>query len=286
MSMKQSFDEALTDQDKAAPKTKIVVHINNYIIDTEDENTSHDLTGQLRSLASPDSFFLENGSHYGSQYNCDVDISRLKKVIQPNNSTHKSNDTYIVHAKSMKFPVKIRPSYEIYPTSNVRDDSKSNSLLNNTKNFNSKFDINFQLPFISPSHQTNFQNYQAKHLQNTNIKPTSKVSLPNYLNPNAANKAQSFSLNRNSKSNPMLTYKKIVKLRESTSNESIADKQRDLRRPLESERQKNLITLGQNFERTIDHSLENSIESFNSSNSNNSSDKKGVEGAHSQKNFR
>lgn len=283
MSMKQSFDEALTDQ--AAPKTKIVVHINNYIIDTEEE-TSNDLTGQLRSLASPDSFFLENGSHYGSQYNCDVDISRLKKVIQPNTTTHKSNDTYIVHAKSMKFPVKIRPSYEIYPTSNVRDDIKSSSFLNTTKNFNSKFDINFQLPFISPSHQTNFQNYQARHnLQNTNIKPTAKVSLPSYLNPNAVNKAQSFSLNRNSKSNPMLTYKKIVKLRESTSNENIADKQRDLRRPLESERQKNLITLGQNFERAMDHSLEHSTESFNS-NSTNSSDKKGVEGAHSQKNFR
>jgi hypothetical protein len=43
--------------------------------------------------------------------------------MQPSGAKHAS-DTYIVHAKSMKFPVKIRPSYQIYPTCNLRDEVK------------------------------------------------------------------------------------------------------------------------------------------------------------------
>ena len=76
MSLKESYEGDAGDK---STRTKIVVHINNYLVDSEDENTGHDLTGQLRSLASPDSFFLDNGSHYSAQYNCDVDLSRLKR---------------------------------------------------------------------------------------------------------------------------------------------------------------------------------------------------------------
>lgn len=255
-------------------KTKIVVHINNYIFDNaEEENTSNDLNGHLRSLATPDSFFLEHGSAFGSQYgqqytnNTDLDISRMKKVSQP------KNDCYVIHAKSMKFPVKIRPSYEIYPSSNVIED-KLNPWLNN-KNFNSKFDINFQLPFISPSHQTAFQNYQARHinnLQNINIKPTSKVNLPNYLNTQYNMKPPQFT-NRNSKSNPMLTYKKIIKLRDANSNENLVDKKENVKK-VENQNKKNLITYGQNFERGSEQGDEMPTE------------KKYHENAHSQKNFR
>ncbi len=96
-------------------KTKIVIHINNYIFEkSEEENTSNDLGAQLRSLASPDSFFInDNGAHYSTHYGSQFNLQRYKKSSQP-----KESEAYILHAKNLKFPCKIRPAYE------VRADSK------------------------------------------------------------------------------------------------------------------------------------------------------------------
>ncbi len=257
-------------------KTKIVIHINNYIFEkSEEENTNNDMGVQLRSLASPDSFFInDNGVHYGTHYGSQFDLHRYKKSMQP-----KTSEAYILHAKNLKFPCKIRPAYEIYPSSSIIDKIDKTDWIN--KNLNTKFDINFQLPFISPSHQTSFQNYQSRHLQN--LKPTSKVLLPNYLSTQYSMKPPSF-MNRNSKSNPILTYKKIVKLREANaSSEYLMEAKKDSQKNILElkNNKKSLITYGQNFDK-------DQTEQTTSTNTTNAdeTEKKQHDNAHSQKNFR
>ena len=245
-------------------KTKIVVHINNYIFSNEDDDsTSNELGGHLRSLATPDSIFLEPDRYFKN---------RVKS--KPPNQAIKSNDCIIVHAKSLKFPVKIRPAYEIYPSVNLIED-KRHPWIN--KNFNNKFD--FQLPFINPSHQTAFQNYQARYNSlNNNLQANSlasKISLPNYLNTQYI-KPSSFKPKNIRSIHPILTYKKILKLKESNSNNS-ADKL-DSSRTHHSDRtefsnsksyRKNMVTYGQNL---VKHQDSNGL--------------KAHENAHSQKNLR
>ena len=150
------------------------------------------------------------------------------------------------------------------------------------KNFNSKFDINFQLPFISPSHQASFQNYQSRHLQN--LKPTSKVLLPNYLSTQYSMKPPSF-MNRNSKSNPILTYKKIVKLREANaSSEHLQEAKKDSQKTILELKnsKKSLITYGQNF----DKDQTEQTTTTTAANTTDEAEKKLHDNAHSQKNFR
>ena len=79
---------------------------------------------------------------------------------------------------------------------------------------------------------------------------------------------------RSAKSNPLLTYKKIVRLREASCGSGAEGGARDKR--------KELITLGQRCERGHESGggQATALDSFGGA------DKKGVEGAHSQKNFR
>jgi hypothetical protein len=81
---------------KEKTKTKIVVHINNYIL-ADEEETSNDLAATLRSLATPDSFFIDPEKFFKHE-----DFKKIK-----NNSQSKT-DLVIVHAKSLKFPVKFQ----------------------------------------------------------------------------------------------------------------------------------------------------------------------------------
>lgn len=202
-------------QEKTA-KTKIVVHINNYILSktpSDDGFPSH-----LR-LSTPentiDQLMLTNRK-----------ISpKIKKVMPP------KNNYIILHAKSIKFPVKITSSYEIYPTTNVNDDKydkydkydrseRKNRYINNAYNSNryeTKFDINFKLPTIS-SHQNNLIKNNLTYPKLT----LPKMTLPNYLKAqynlqptNAINYKPATTNTHPSSNQPNM---KIAKLKESSYN--------------------------------------------------------------------
>jgi hypothetical protein len=81
---------------------------------------------------------------------------------------------------------------------------------------------------------------------------------------------------RSAKSNALLTYKKIVRLREASCGEGGARDER-----------KDLITLGQRCERGHEsgRGQATALDRFGAA-AGCGADKKGVEGAHSQKNFR
>ena len=140
-------------------KTKIVVHINNYILpkSPSEEETSLRLSTPENSIAE----IIWNSKS-----------PKLKKVISP------KSEFIILQAKSIKFPVKITPAYEIYPTTSLNEekyDKKTkyaNNLLKNTK-----FDINFKLPPIS--HSVIHNNFAKSNL--TYPKLANKMTLPNYL---------------------------------------------------------------------------------------------------------
>ncbi len=130
-----SVNDDQEDITKEKFKKKIVVHINNYILANDEEETtivnttSNDFANQLRSLATPDSFFIESDAFYKGDGS-----DRLK--IRRKSLSQNKNDCIIVHAKSLKFPIKIRPAYEIYPSSNLVED-KRHPWFNN-KSFNNK----------------------------------------------------------------------------------------------------------------------------------------------------
>ena len=151
-------------------KTKIVVHINNYIL----SKTPSDDEIPLR-LAAPENSVAEIMWNNGKR------SPKIKRVIPP------KNDYIILHAKSMKFPVKITPSYEIYPTTSINDNDKSEKhdkyersdrkgKLSSVYNRYDKLNINFKLPPITP-----FQNNQIKSNMTYPNKVQNKMSLPNFL---------------------------------------------------------------------------------------------------------
>ncbi len=91
-------------------------------------------------------------------------------------------------------------------------------------------------------------------------------------------------MNRNSKSNPILTYKKIVKLREANaSSEYLMEAKKDSQKNILElkNNKKSLITYGQNFDK-------DQTEQTTSTNTTNAdeTEKKQHDNAHSQKNFR
>lgn len=151
-------------------KPKIVVHINNYIL----SKTPSDDEIPLR-LAAPENSVSE------IMWTNQKRSPKIKRVIPP------KNDYIILHAKSMKFPVKITPSYEIYPTTNINDNDKvekhdkyersdRKGKLSSVYNRYDKLNINFKLPPISP-----FQNNQIKNNMTYPNKAQNKMSLPNFL---------------------------------------------------------------------------------------------------------
>ena len=104
--MTDDFDSFPGGPDFDSPKTKIVVHINNYILS---KSPSFDVMPTLRlNTATPVVESLMDQMLWKSP--------KAKTKAQP-----KSN-FIILHAKSIKFPVKVTPAYEIYPTTNMNDD--------------------------------------------------------------------------------------------------------------------------------------------------------------------
>ncbi len=150
------------------PKTKIVVHINNYVLSKSPSN--------------------ENIFHTPEDSLDQLTLSRTKHSPKIKKAVPARNDYIILHAKSIKFPVKITPSYEIYPTTNVHDDKydkydkyirdprHQNYNAYNSHRYDRLLDLNFKLPAISP-----LQNNQIKPNLTYPNKTSPKMSLPNYL---------------------------------------------------------------------------------------------------------
>ncbi len=155
------------------PKTKIVVHINNYVLSKSpsDDNLRLNTPETSVDQLTPSRAKLSD---------------KAKKAL-PLSSTAR-NDYIILHAKSIKFPVKITPAYEIYPTTNVHDDKYDKydkytrdhrHISNNaysSHRYDRLLDLNFKLPALS-----SLQNNQIKPNLTYPNKASPKMSLPNYL---------------------------------------------------------------------------------------------------------
>lgn len=170
----------MTEPDIESPKTKIVVHINNYILS---KSPSFDVLPSLLTTTTPADNIMDQMMWSARKNRFSP---KLKKVVPPN------KNYIIVHAKSIKFPVKVTPSYEIYPTTNMNDDKdlealnkydrgdrrdshnyRGNGYYNNRYD---KYDINFRLPPINP-----LLNNQIKNNLTYPNKAPPKMTLPNYL---------------------------------------------------------------------------------------------------------
>lgn len=200
---------ALSTRPSIATKTKIVVHINNYILPKENSNKN------LRSLASPASSIDYYETEFPrTEYRFNDFNSQKSKT---KHDKEKEHEYMILKAKSLNFPVKVRSSYAIYQISeeNKKFTKEYNSLENKLSNI-VNYEYYKRLPFLKAAsadqqpHQTMRQMFMKEKVANPN-------SLPHYLKPNN-NLLPTYSIINKSKSDPKLTpvlsYKKEIKERQ------------------------------------------------------------------------
>ncbi len=204
-------------------KTKIVVHINNYILPNEDLTTTSTNNHSMATTRENTDIFELDFPKTEYRFNELNTASENRKKNKFRQNERKESGYMILKAKSLNFPVKIRSSYSIYQTPNNINNNNilDDKLLSIEKNYNiiekriSNI-INYELYKKLPPNTTtaNFtqQNEQTNSLKQTFLKDNNFNSLPNYLKLNH-NLQPTFSINRvktDSKLDPDFSYKKLI----------------------------------------------------------------------------
>jgi len=187
-------------------RTKIVVHINNYIL-TNDDSSRNVRPMSTRGTTATDVFELDFPK---TDYRFNELNSQKKKKIKDD------NEYMILKAKSLNFPVKIRSSYTIYQSSNLVDNNDKKAIDKNYSLMENKISnlINYEMYKRLPGSQTDQVNFNSLRQMFLKDKVSNPNSLPNYLRPNM-NLQPTYSIISKSKSdsklsNPIFSYKKLI----------------------------------------------------------------------------
>lgn len=199
----------MRDASAKPAKTKIVVHLNNYILPNDDTDRN------FRSIATPESSI----DFYETDFPpTDYRFNELNANKNKNRNKENEKEEYmILKAKSLNFPIKIRSSYAIYQSSNLADSEKKTSINRDYKIIENKISniVNYEmykrLPIINSSQ--NDPNYHTLRQMFLKDRVSNPNSLPNYLKPNY-NLQPSYSIVNKTKLDPKLSpifsYKKMI----------------------------------------------------------------------------
>jgi len=119
-------------------KTKIVVHINNYILPNEDLTTTSTNNHSMATTRENTDIFELDFPKTEYRFNELNTASENRKKNKFRQNERKETGYMILKAKSLNFPVKIRSSYSIYQTPNNINNNNilDDKLLSIEKNYN------------------------------------------------------------------------------------------------------------------------------------------------------
>ena len=196
------------EQSVKPERTKIVVHINNYILPNDDSNRNGCRPISTRETTATDVFELDFPK---TEYRFNELNSEKKKP-----KSKDDNEYMILKAKSLNFPVKIRSSYTIYQSSNLVDSSDKKAIDKNYSLMENKISnlINYEMYKRLPVSQADQANLNSSRQMFLKDKVSNPNSLPNYMRPNM-NLQPTYSIISKSKtdpklSNPIFSYKKLI----------------------------------------------------------------------------